>query len=206
MDCVSNKKYFDFSNKNRIKSKIFYSGSNSKDLTKVIILRIPLLFNLYENRLIHYEFLEEVFRYLLETKELLSYDFEKKIFSLYTKDLNAYYFLLKQLEFVEGISVILLLIRTYPLYLVKKRKFFSFLRQIIFLHRKKILSNIYILLNKTIKRIYISLKFNILKNQLILLKIKPKLFIEYLKYAKITKNSLEISNNYEILFNNLSKN
>lgn len=205
MNCVNNKKYFEFY-KNRIKSKIFYSGLNSKDLTKIITLRIPLLFNLYENRLIHYEFLEEVFRYLLETKELLSYDFEKKIFSLYTKDLNVYYFLLKQLEFLQGISVILLLIRTYPLYLIKKRKFFSFFRQIIFLRRKTLFSRLFILLNNTIKRIDISLKFNIRKIQFVLLHLKPKLFIKYLKYIKVTNTSLEISNNYKILFNCIANN
>lgn len=77
-------------NKKAEESNLMIKPSNSsipklenKYVVKYFVYKIPLLFNLYENRLIHNEFLEYIFLDILESNELLAYNFQNKIFSFY---------------------------------------------------------------------------------------------------------------------------
>ena len=63
-----------------LKSKMDRSNINSLSLHKSQII---LLFNLYDNQLLHEKFLEQIFENLIEDMQLIRYDFQKKIYSLY---------------------------------------------------------------------------------------------------------------------------
>jgi len=45
--------------------------------------QLILLFNLYDSRFIHEKFLDQIFGNLIENKQMIRYDFQRKIYSLY---------------------------------------------------------------------------------------------------------------------------
>ena len=63
------------------------SNKSQEDLLKSS--RFILLFNLYDNRLIHEKFLDQIFGNLIENKQLIRYDFQRKIYSLYPENYHA---------------------------------------------------------------------------------------------------------------------
>lgn len=68
--------------------------------------KLILLFNLYDNRLIHEKFLDQIFENLIENKQTIKYDFQKKIYSLYPE---SYYSDLKILSKVKALSMLSLM-------------------------------------------------------------------------------------------------
>lgn len=68
--------------------------------------KLVLLFNLYDNRLIHEKFLDQIFENLIENKQTIKYDFKKKIYSLYPE---SYYSDLKILSKVKALSILSLM-------------------------------------------------------------------------------------------------
>lgn len=194
--------------KERVKLKIFCSGNDSKFVMKFLPYKIPLLFNLYENRLIHSEFLEEVFRDFLEKKEILGYDFQKKIFSIYLEKSNLKFYhiyLVKQCETLLLISIIILLLRSFPYvaFLNKNKKILLVYKQILLRSLKLIFTKIFILANKLIRKIRSSSISAFQKLKLLFLKSRTNLFSNYISYTELINDSLEISQKYNILFNSL---
>ena len=65
--------------------------------------QLILLFNLYDNRFIHEKFLDQIFGNLIENTQMIRYDFQRKIYSLYPEN---YYFNLKILSKLKALSIL----------------------------------------------------------------------------------------------------
>lgn len=92
----------------KLESELYSSNVNSGVLHNSQTL---LLFNLYDNRLIHERFLEQLFENLIENKQLVRYDFQKKIYSLYP---NISYFnfkILNKFKILASLSLLCFLLR-----------------------------------------------------------------------------------------------
>lgn len=70
-----------------------------------------LLFNLYDTRLIHEKFLEYLFENLIENKQLISYDFQKKIYSLYPNNNYLNFKILNKFKILVGLGLLYFLLR-----------------------------------------------------------------------------------------------
>lgn len=73
--------------------------------------QIILLFNLYDNRLIHEKFLEQLFENLIENKQLVRYDFQKKIYSLYPNNTYFNFKIFNKFKILASLSILCLLLR-----------------------------------------------------------------------------------------------
>ena len=94
----------------------FYSSNpstSSKQLEKHILnkARIILLFNLYDSRLVHEKFLDQIFENLIENKQMIRYDFQKKVYSLYPSNDYTNIKILNKLKVLSSIGLICLLLR-----------------------------------------------------------------------------------------------
>ena len=65
--------------------------------------QLILLFNLYDNRFIHEKFLDQIFGNLIENKQMIRYDFQRKIYSLYPEN---YYSNLKIFSKLKALSIL----------------------------------------------------------------------------------------------------
>jgi len=65
--------------------------------------QLILLFNLYDNRFIHEKFLDQIFGNLIENTQMIRYDFQRKIYSLYPE---SYYSNLKILSKLKALSIL----------------------------------------------------------------------------------------------------
>ncbi len=70
-----------------------------------------LLFNLYDNRLIHEKFLEQLFENLIESKQLVKYDFQKKIYSLYPNSSYSNFKIFNKFKILASLSLLCFLLR-----------------------------------------------------------------------------------------------
>ena len=77
------------------------SNSSQEGLSKSS--QLILLFNLYDNRFIHEKFLDQIFGNLIENKQMIRYDFQRKIYSLYPEN---YYSNLKIFSKLKALSIL----------------------------------------------------------------------------------------------------
>ena len=91
-----------------LKSKMDRSNINSLSLHKSQII---LLFNLYDNQLLHEKFLEQIFENLIEDMQLIRYDFQKKIYSLYPNANYSNFKIFNKLQILTNLSFICLLLK-----------------------------------------------------------------------------------------------
>ena len=83
-------------------AKLQISSNNSQEgLSKSS--QLILLFNLYDNRFIHEKFLDQIFGNLIENKQMIRYDFQRKIYSLYPEN---YYSNLKIFSKLKALSIL----------------------------------------------------------------------------------------------------
>lgn len=83
-------------------AKLQISSNNSQEgLSKNS--QLILLFNLYDSRFIHEKFLDQIFGNLIENKQMVRYDFQRKIYSLYPEN---YYSNLKFFSKLKGLSIL----------------------------------------------------------------------------------------------------
>ena len=73
--------------------------------------QLILLFNLYDNRLIHEKFLDQIFENLIENKQMIQYDFQEKIYSLYPENNFHNSKLFSKLKALSILSLIYVLLR-----------------------------------------------------------------------------------------------
>lgn len=193
-----------------LKTKVYLFSSfvESKQLCKITMYRLPLFFNLYENRLIHSEFLKEIFAELLENKEILKYNFQNKIFSLYTKNTNHYIekiSLLQRTKIVLISTLIILLIRSFPYKTLcqENKNFFRFYWLTLINAIKSPFSVGLLVFYKMIRRFkiqkyYVSKILNFLFFSLV-----KKLFLNYVESKNFTLNLIFNYQTYANLFNPL---
>jgi hypothetical protein len=191
----------------KLSRKIYTSCSLSGDefLKKYLTYKIPLLFNLYENRLVQFEFLKEVFADLLETKEILRFNFQNKLFSFYQANNN---FCIIKISFLQKAKIIflgtavILLIRSFPykLFINENRIFFRLYRNKLLRVLKSPFSLSLIIVNKVCRKIKIH--FSILSKIIrsIFLNFSLNLFLKYGQYRILIKQLDLNSENYKILF------
>lgn len=185
----------------------FYSSIPSNSSTETNEQRlnhagIILLFNLYDNRLIHEKFLDQIFENLIENKQMIRYNFQKKIYSLYPSEDYITLKIFNKLKILSSIGVICVLLR----YISYKKLIYE---NVIFL-------KIYLKLLKKVLALQISVVFLILRKNSLFSKIKiyrthrliklalNQLFkfltFNYLDYKTILNKKLSIRN-YERLYN-----
>lgn len=199
-------------NKKAEESNLMIKLSNSsipklenKYIVKHFVYKIPLLFNLYENRLIHNEFLEYIFLDILESNELLAYNFQNKIFSFYngTKNIS----ILKILYSYEAkvfviVTIVILLLSSFRFKrnVIKIKNFFSlYFKNISKITKYPFLRSI-LLLSKILKFIkqYIYL---IYKNfQRSFMTLYQTLVLNYLSIGSYVFNKEISKEKYELLF------
>lgn len=175
----------------RLKSQAY---SNYVNLHALHNSNVMLLFNLYDNRLMHEKFLEYLFENLIENRQLVRYDFQKKIYSLYPSNSYFNFIILNKLKILTGLGLLCFLIRDIN---YKKRIFFRFiilklsLNIILDLFSSKI-SLFYLLIIKRFR--YFKTKiYRQLKKTCTLLPLYKFMFFNYLDCNFLIKKS--ISNN-----------
>ena len=83
-------------------AKLQISSNNSQERLSNSS-QLILLFNLYDNRFIHEKFLDQIFGNLIENKQMIRYDFQRKIYSLYPEN---YYSNLKIFSKLKALSIL----------------------------------------------------------------------------------------------------
>lgn len=194
----------------------FYSklGFSSAVIQQRLIIhytstKLPILFHLYENTLESRKFLDHFFKnYVLENKEMLSYDLKKKIFSLYNKDAN---FNLQKFSFFEkskmslNLLLIILLIRSFPyqLFTIDLKSFILLYKITILNQLKSIISTSLFILNqiKENQKNFLNGVSKVLKS--IFIKSFKNSFNIYLRYKQFVSRLSKRSKKYNLLFTNV---
>lgn len=73
--------------------------------------KLILLFNLYDNRLTHEKFLDQIFGNLIENKQMIRYDFQRKIYSLYPENYYSNFKIFSKLKALSILSFIYILLK-----------------------------------------------------------------------------------------------
>jgi len=128
--------------------------------------RVLLSFNLYDNRFIHEKFLDQIFVDLIENKQMIRYDFQRKIYSLYPENYYTSFKVFSKLKALSILSLIYLLLKYVrykkllvenyvflKIYLKALLKIFHLRSSLIFLLLRKNLTNLLMQLCKTYKNI-----------------------------------------------------
>lgn len=128
--------------------------------------RVLLSFNLYDNRFIHEKFLDQIFVDLIENKQMIRYDFQRKIYSLYPENYYTNFKVFSKLKALSILSLIYLLLKYVrykkllvenyvflKIYLKALLKIFHLRSSLIFLLLRKNLTNLLMQLCKTYKNI-----------------------------------------------------
>lgn len=154
--------------------------------------QIMLLFNLYDNRLIHEKFLEQLFENLIENKQLVRYDFQKKIYSLYPNSTYFNFKILNKFKILASLSLLCFLLR-YIRY--KKLIFDNFVFLKIYLNVISQLINskislIYLILRKRFRYLKIRLYRTSKNIKYILLHLYKLLVFNYLYCNFLMKENL----------------
>lgn len=182
-------------------AKLQISSNNSQEgLSKNS--QLILLFNLYDNRFIHEKFLDQIFGNLIENKQMIRYDFQRKIYSLYPENYYSNFKIFSKLKALSILSFIYILLKYVrykkliyenyvflKIYLRTISKIFHLRISLIFLLLRKNLRSSEIQLYKTYKNI----------NQLININVMF-LTLNYLDYKVILNKKL--SNKSYIAFYN----
>jgi hypothetical protein len=185
----------------------FYSSNpstSSKQRKKQILnkARIILLFNLYDNRLVHEKFLDQIFENLIENKQMIRYDFQKKVYSLYPSNDYTNLKILNKLKVLSSIGLICLLLR-YIRYKKLIYENFIFLKMYLKLLSKVLtvqLSIVFLILRKNLhfSKIKIYRTYKVLNSAIIA--IYKILTFNYLDYKAILNKKLSITN-YKQFYN-----
>ena len=173
--------------------------SNSSTETKEQIVnhtRILLLFNLYDNRLIHEKFLDQIFENLIENKQMIRYDFQKKVYSLYPSNDYPNLKILSKLKVLSSIGLICLLLR-YISYKKLIYENFIFLKMYLKLLSKVLtlqISVVFLILRKNFhfSKIKVYRTYKLLNSAIIA--IYKFLTFNYLDYKSILNKKLSITN------------
>jgi len=173
--------------------------SNSSTETKEQIVnhtRILLLFNLYDNRLIHEKFLDQIFENLIENKQMIRYDFQKKVYSLYPSKDYTTLKIFNKLKVLSSIGLICVLLR-YISYKKLIYENFIFLKMSLKLFSKVLtlqISVVFLILRKNFhfSKIKIYRTYKLLK--LTIIKLYKFLTFNYLDYKVILNKKLSITN------------
>jgi hypothetical protein len=182
-------------------AKLQISSNNSQEgLSKSS--QLILLFNLYDNRFIHEKFLDQIFGNLIENKQMIRYDFQRKIYSLYPENYYSnlkIFSKLKALSILSFIYILLKYVRYKKLiyenyvflriYLRTISKIFHLRISLIFLLLRKNLRSSEIQLYKTYKNV----------NQLININVML-LTLNYLDYKVILNKKLS-NKSYTAFYN-----
>nr|AOW70809.1 hypothetical protein [Monodopsis sp. MarTras21] len=163
----------------------------SKNVNQLFLIKHQtlLLFNLYDNRLVHEKFLEQLFENLIESKKLLKYDFQKKIYSIYPNINNFKIKIVNKFKILASLSIFCLLLK-YIRY--KKLIFDNFIFLKIYLKTFSYLFN-----SK------LSLIFLILRKRYRYLKIRLYKVYNTIKHSMFNLYKLLVLNylNYKLLIN-----
>lgn len=149
------------------------SNKSQEDLLKSS--RFILLFNLYDNRLIHEKFLDQIFGNLIENKQMIRYDFQRKIYSLYPENYHANFKIFSKLKALSILSFIYLLLKYVryrklltenyvflKIYLRTLLKIFHLRSSLVFLLLRKNLRSSSIQLSKTYKNVNKLVNINVM--------------------------------------------
>jgi hypothetical protein len=169
--------------------------------------QLILLFNLYDNRFIHEKFLDQIFGNLIENKQMIRYDFQRKIYSLYPENYYSnlkIFSKLKALSIVSFIYILLKYVRYKKLiyenyvflkiYLRTISKIFHLRISLIFLLLRKNLRSSVIQLYKTYKNVNKLINVNIMF-----------LTLNYLDYKVILNKKLS-NKSYTAFYNSYTQN
>lgn len=185
----------------------FYSSiaSNSSTETNEQILNhagIILLFDFYDNRLIHEKFLDQIFENLIENKQMIRYNFQKKIYSLYPSKDYPTLKISNNLKVLSSIGLMCVLLR----YISYKKLIYEnviFLKMYLKLFSKVLalqISVVFLILRKNfnLSKIKIYRICKLLK--LTIIKLYKFLSFNYLDYKVILNKKLSITN-YKRFYN-----
>lgn len=182
-------------------AKLQISSNNSQEgLSKSS--QLILLFNLYDNRFIHEKFLDQIFGNLIENKQMIRYDFQRKIYSLYPENYYSNFKIFSKLKALSILSFIYILLKYVrykkliyenyvflKIYLRTISKIFHLRISLIFLLLRKNLRSSEIQLYKTYKNV----------NQLINITVMF-LTLNYLDYKVILNKKLS-NKSYTAFYN-----
>ena len=163
--------------------------------------QLILLFNLYDNRFIHEKFLDQIFGNLIENKQMIRYDFQRKIYSLYPENYYSNFKIFSKLKALSILSFIYILLKyvrykklVYEnyvflrIYLRTISKIFHLRISLIFLLLRKNLRSSTIQLYKTYDNVNKLIKINIMF-----------LTLNYLDYKVILNKKLS-SKSYTVFY------
>lgn len=169
--------------------------------------QLILLFNLYDNRFIHEKFLDQIFGNLIENKQMIRYDFQRKIYSLYPENYYSnlkIFSKLKALSIMSFIYILLKYVRYKKLiyenyvflriYLRTISRIFHLRISLIFLLLRKYLRSSGIQLYKTYKNVNKLININIMF-----------LTLNYLDYKVILNKTLS-NKSYTAFYNSYTQN
>ena len=182
-------------------AKLQISSNNSQEgLSKSS--QLILLFNLYDNRFIHEKFLDQIFGNLIENKQMIRYDFQRKIYSLYPENYYSNFKIFSKLKALSILSFIYILLKYVRykkliyenyvflrIYLRTVSKIFHLRISLIFLLLRKNLRSSEIQFDKTYKNV----------NQLININVMF-LTLNYLDYKVILNKKLS-NKSYTAFYN-----
>ena len=179
--------------------------SNSSTETKEQIVnhtRILLLFNLYDNRLIHEKFLDQIFENLIENKQMIRYNFQKKVYSLYPSKDYTTLKISNKLKVLSSVGLICVSLR----YISYKKLIYEnvlFLKMYLKLLKKVLalqISVVFLILRKNFNfsKIKIYRTYKLLK--LTIISLYKFLTFNYLDYKVILNKKLSITN-YKTFYN-----
>ena len=166
-------------------------SKSSKHMNDFVLKQsqIPLLFTLYDNRLIHEKFLDQIFENLIENKQMIKYDFQKKVYSIYPIKVYTNPKILNKLRILSSITVICILLK----YIRYKELFYE----------NFVFMKMYIKLLSRFLTLQSSVVFLILQKNFHFSKIKVYKIIRFLKltitsiYSFLTFNYLD----YKVILN-----
>lgn len=187
-------------------AKLQISSNNSQEgLSKSS--KLILLFNLYDNRFIHEKFLDQIFGNLIENKQMIRYDFQRKIYSLYPENYYSNLKIFSKLKALSILSFIYILLKyvRYKKLIYENYVFLRiYLRTISRIFHLRI-SLIFLLLRKNLRSSGIQL-YKTYKNVNKLININVMfLTLNYLDYKVILNKKLS-NKSYTAFYNSYTQN
>jgi hypothetical protein len=187
-------------------AKLQISSNNSQE-GSFNSSQLILLFNLYDNRFIHEKFLDQIFGNLIENKQMIRYDFQRKIYSLYPENYYSNFKIFSKLKALSILSFIYILLKyvRYKKLIYENYVFLRiYLRTISRIFHLRI-SLIFLLLRKNLRSSGIQL-YKTYKNVNKLININVMfLTLNYLDYKVILNKKLS-NKSYTAFYNSYTQN
>lgn len=187
-------------------AKLQISSNNSQE-GSFNSSQLILLFNLYDNRFIHEKFLDQIFGNLIENKQMIRYDFQRKIYSLYPENYYSNLKIFSKLKALSILSFIYILLKyvRYKKLIYENYVFLRiYLRTISRIFHLRI-SLIFLLLRKNLRSSGIQL-YKTYKNVNKLININVMfLTLNYLDYKVILNKKLS-NKSYTAFYNSYTQN